>query len=403
MTSNGASQFEIASPGIVPAGAARLLPAGRLARERQADRQPRRRASRSTAACLRSTTATSRASTRPRRIRSRRRRRPTTRKAPIPEIPVADFHVLGGLLFADGPVNDTKIEAAAARRGRRTRSTEKTVVRGGVGLFSYDYFFENINQAGFSQATPILTSQRQRHHVHRREPDQSASERPAHAAGRLGARPAEPARSEPRARSISRTARRRTTRAGRSACSAISVSGFVAAATYLGSRGSNLPVVQSANNIPIQYLSTSRTRDTANETFLTQDGDESVHRSARRAARSTARRCSGCSSCGRSRSSGRSRSRSTRAPIATTPLTLQLDKRFRSGNSFTMQYTHSSLRDKLNYLNPADGQLEDRVSPNDRPNRFSIGGSVRLPFGTRREVGTRVERRDGCRARAAGR
>ena len=46
-----------------------------------------------------------------------------------------------------------------------------------------------------------------------------------------------------------------------------------------------------------------------------------------------------------------------------------------------MQYTRSSLRDKLNYLNPADGQLEDRVSPNDRPNRLSIGTSLRLPFG----------------------
>ena len=32
--------------------------------------------------------------------------------------------------------------------------TTRTVLRGGFGLFSYDYFFENINQAGFSQATP---------------------------------------------------------------------------------------------------------------------------------------------------------------------------------------------------------------------------------------------------------
>jgi hypothetical protein len=35
----------------------------------------------------------------------------------------------------------------------------------------------------------------------------------------------------------------------------------------------------------------------------------------------------------------------------------------------------------LNYLNPADTILEDRISPNDRPNRFSIGASYRLPFG----------------------
>jgi hypothetical protein len=35
----------------------------------------------------------------------------------------------------------------------------------------------------------------------------------------------------------------------------------------------------------------------------------------------------------------------------------------------------------LNYLNPQDSVLEDRVSPNDRPNRFSMGTSLRLPFG----------------------
>jgi hypothetical protein len=61
--------------------------------------------------------------------------------------------------------------------------------------------------------------------------------------------------------------------------------------------------------------------------------------------------------------------------------TVQLQKRFRGGNSLTMQYTKSSTRDKLNYLNPPDGILEDRVSPNDRPHRFSIGSSLQLPFG----------------------
>ena len=61
--------------------------------------------------------------------------------------------------------------------------------------------------------------------------------------------------------------------------------------------------------------------------------------------------------------------------------TVQIEKRFRSGNSLTAQYTRSSLHDKLNFLNPQDGVLEDRVSPNDRPNRFSIGTSLRLPFG----------------------
>jgi hypothetical protein len=60
---------------------------------------------------------------------------------------------------------------------------------------------------------------------------------------------------------------------------------------------------------------------------------------------------------------------------------MQLERRFRNGNSFTMQYTRSSLHDKLKYLNPADGVLEDRTSPNDRPNRFSIGSSIRIAGG----------------------
>jgi hypothetical protein len=67
--------------------------------------------------------------------------------------------------------------------------------------------------------------------------------------------------------------------------------------------------------------------------------------------------------------------------------TLQIEKRFKSGNSLTAQYTRSSLHDKLNFLNPQNGVLEDRVSPNDRPNRFSIGTSLRLPFGHNERFG----------------
>ena len=62
--------------------------------------------------------------------------------------------------------------------------------------------------------------------------------------------------------------------------------------------------------------------------------------------------------------------------------TIQAGRHFRNGNSFTVQYTRSSLRDTLNYLNPADNTLEDRVSPNDRPDRLSLGAAMLLPFGT---------------------
>ena len=44
--------------------------------------------------------------------------------------------------------------------------------------------------------------------------------------------------------------------------------GWVAQGTYLGSRGRDLPVARQTNNIPLQFLSTSRARDTANEALL---------------------------------------------------------------------------------------------------------------------------------------
>src|SRR6185436_936747 len=61
--------------------------------------------------------------------------------------------------------------------------------------------------------------------------------------------------------------------------------------------------------------------------------------------------------------------------------TIRLEKRFSNGNSLLATYTRSRLRDKLYFLNPADGILEDRVSPDDRPNRLSTAATLQLPFG----------------------
>jgi hypothetical protein len=64
-----------------------------------------------------------------------------------------------------------------------------------------------------------------------------------------------------------------------------------------------------------------------------------------------------------------------------------VEKRFSNGNSLLAAYTRSRLRDQLYYLNPADPVLEDRVSPDDRPNRVSVGATAALPFGHGRRWG----------------
>jgi hypothetical protein len=297
---------------------------------------------------------------------------------PIPEIPVSSFRVPGGLLFANGAVNDTATKILP-RGALSYMLDQRTVVRGGVGLFSYDYFFENINQAGFSQATPVLVTQDNGLTFTGAnltnpipsgqlvQPVGSALGLASSLGQNLGTL-YQPDRKTPYYTRWEISVQRDLGK------------GWVAAATYLGSRGRDLAVARQTNNIPIQYLSTSRTRDTANEAFLSQNVTSpfqgllpgSTLNGANIQRQQLLRPFPEFGTFAIEEYVGSDRYNAG---------SIQIQKRFRSGNSFTAQYTRSSLKDKLNFLNPANGELEDRVSPNDRPNRFSFGSSYRLPFG----------------------
>ena len=298
--------------------------------------------------------------------------------SPIPEIPVANFKVKGGLLFADGPVNKT-VTKVLPRGAFSYLLNERTNVRGGFGLFSYDYFFENINQAGYSQATPVLvTNDNGLTFTGANLTNPIPSGQLAQPVGdALGLRSQlgqnlgtlyQPDRESAYYRRWEASIQRDWG------------GGWLTSFTYIGSRGVNLPVVQQTNNIPYQYLSTSRSRDAAVESNLSANVTNpfagllpgSTINGATVARSQLLRPYPEFGTFAIEGYSG-----SDRYDAAT----LQLQKRFRSGNSLTAQYTRSSLHDKLNYLNPQNGELEDRVSPNDRPNRFSIGTSLRLPFG----------------------
>jgi hypothetical protein len=297
---------------------------------------------------------------------------------PIPEIPVSAFNVRGGLLFANGPVNETKTKPLP-RAAFSYLLNDHTNLRGGFGLFSYDYFFENINQAGFSQATPVLVTNDNGLTFTGAtlsnpipggallQPVGSALGLASQLGQTLGTL-YQPDRKTPYYQRWEVTLQRDWH------------GGWVTSFTYLGSRGVDLPVVRATNNIPTQYLSTSRSRDGANESFLSANVPNPfaglLAGSTLNGAQVTRSQLLrpypefGTFSIEEYKGSDRYNAG-----------TIQVEKRFRSGNSLTAQYTRSSTRDRLSYLNPQDGTLEDRVSPNDRPNRFSIGTSLRLPFG----------------------
>ena len=67
--------------------------------------------------------------------------------SPIPELPLSAFNVTGGMTYVDGAMSDT-ISKLLPRLAGAYLIDQKTVFRGGIGLFSFDYFFNNLNQAG---------------------------------------------------------------------------------------------------------------------------------------------------------------------------------------------------------------------------------------------------------------
>ncbi|HXT69085.1 MAG TPA: TonB-dependent receptor [Vicinamibacterales bacterium] len=298
--------------------------------------------------------------------------------SPIPQLAATDFKVKGGLLFADGPVNNTKSKILP-RAAASYLLNKRTVLRGGVGLFSFDYFFENINQAGFSQATPINVSNDNGLTFNGATlsnpiPGGSLTQPVGNAAGLMSQVSQNLGTLYQSDREVPYYTRWE-----------MSVQhelpdGWMVAFTYLGSRGSNLPVVQAINNIPMAFLSTGRTRDAALETLLSQNVTNpfvglmpgTSFNNATIARNQLLRPFPQFGTISLEKYDGTDRYDAA---------TIQVDKRFRGGNSLTVQYTRSNTRDKLNYLNPADGILEDRISPNDRPNRLSIGTSLQLPIG----------------------
>ena len=144
---------------------------------------------------------------------------------------------------------------------------ERTNVRGGFGLFSYDYFFENINQAGYSQATPVIVTTDNGltftgANLTNPIPNGQLVQPVGDALGlrsQLGQNLGtlyQPDRDSAYYRRWEAAIQRDWG------------GGWMTSFTYIGSRGVNLPVARQTNNIPINYLSTSRSRDAAVESAL---------------------------------------------------------------------------------------------------------------------------------------
>ncbi|HWB87451.1 MAG TPA: TonB-dependent receptor [Bryobacteraceae bacterium] len=83
---------------------------------------------------------------------------------PIPEIPASQFRVNGGLLFAgqgNRHVYDTQANSFSPRFGFAWKPAalgQKTVIRGGFGIYFFGLGTMGINQPGFSQSTSLVAT-----------------------------------------------------------------------------------------------------------------------------------------------------------------------------------------------------------------------------------------------------
>src|SRR6266542_2575723 len=172
---------------------------------------------------------------------------------------------------------------------------------------------------------------------------------------------------------------------------------FVVEANYVWSHGYNMPVIRNINFVPRQYLGTDPTSADAANTFLSATVTNPFRNLLNNTAAAT--------------SSFNTASTITRAqsllpfPQFTNvfveehngtndyrALQLQASKRFARDLTFNVTYTRSRLREKLSFLNASDPELEDRLSPDDRPNRFTLAASYRLPVGRGRLLGKDMNR-----------
>src|SRR5205085_11288483 len=184
---------------------------------------------------------------------------------PIPEIAPGQFAVKGGVKFANGGIYDD-LSKIMPRTAFSYLLGEKTVVRAGWGLFSYDYYFDAGNQTGFSQPTPVITTNDNGAtfltDLSNPIPSGTLLQPPGSSLGAAAGLGLTIGTLVPAHREVPYYNRwqvdlQRDLGAG-----------WKVESYYLDSRGTHLPIVRELNGLPFQYLSTSRTRDTTNEAFL---------------------------------------------------------------------------------------------------------------------------------------
>jgi hypothetical protein len=307
--------------------------------------------------------------------------------SPIPELPVSAFNVRGGLQFAsdDHPgFFDPDGNNIQPRVGFAYSVSDRTVIRGGVGVYTVPNIIFGNFQPGFSASTPIVTTL-----------DNGLTFR-ANLVNPFTDGVADPVGSAQGAdtflgRELSRVVPVEFDNAHNLRYT-IGVQRelpgqWLVEAAYAGSRGWDLTTGGGGqageidlNAVPAQYLSTSQVRDQATINFLTAQ----VPNPFRGLLPGTSFNGATIARQQLLRPFPHFDNVRTRADNGTSKYNsaqFKLEKRFTQGYTVLAAYTWSKFTEKVFKLNPSDAEYEERLSEFDVPHRFVISGIWELPFG----------------------
>jgi hypothetical protein len=312
---------------------------------------------------------------------------------PIPEVPVSSFQVPGGYSFvsdSNRAMWEMDKNNIQPRVGFAYKVGEKTVVRGGWGVFTVPILLETFNQSGFSQATNLVPT------VDRGLSFQAdlsdpfpfgVAEPPGASLGAetflgrdIGFIPSGTRKNDQSMRWSIGFQREL-------------FGNWVLEAAYVGNRGYDLTVAQARtttsngtdtpdiNPIPAQYLSTSPTRDQATINYLNQAVPNpffglipgvSLGTSSTTQRQQLLRPLPSFLTVRGERTDGTSSYHSAQ---------VRLERRFARGWTLTLAYTWSRFEEKRYLLNATDPALTEYLSTADVPHRFVAHWVWELPFG----------------------
>jgi hypothetical protein len=317
---------------------------------------------------------------------------------PIPELPVASFTSAGGLQFATdanrGFWNPDK-NNFEPRAGFAYQLNERTVVRGGAGVYTVPFIIAGNFQPGFSQSTSIVPTLDNgltlRSSLSNPFPDGVID--PAGASRGADTFLGQDLNNANGTRFVPVDYRN-----GRGTRYMITVQRelrgqWLIEAGYAGSRGWNLTTGGGGqigeidlNGVPERFLSTSRQRDQATIDFLAQ----LVSNPYAGLLPGT-----GFNGATIARSQllrpypqfGNLRTFDDNGSSNYQSVQMKIEHRFTRGFSMLAAYTGSRFTEKVFKLNPTDADYEERLSEFDVPHRVSISGILEIPFGHGRHWG----------------